>query len=238
MSTFLLIHGAWLGGWFWGRVRNELHDAKHNVLTPTLTGLGERAHLANSQVGLETHIQDVINVIEYESLHKIVLVGHGYAGMVISAVANRLPKKFHHLIYLDAIVPQDGESFCDLIGAENAQKLQEAAQRQSDGWSLPMTTPLANWGIEAEVDVSWTRAKLTPHPWKAMLDKVQLHPADVSAVPRTYIRCTKPANPRIEMSAQRARELMWNFQELASGHAAPVTHPRELARLLLGVVGT
>ncbi len=234
MSTFLLVHGAWLGGWFWGRVRNELHDAQQNVFAPTLTGLGERAHLLRPDIGLDAHLQDVLSVIEYEALHRVILVTHGYAGMLAGMLAARLPKKFHHVVYLDAVVPQDGETFCDVIGPEHARSLQESSAQGGEGWRVPFSTPLESWGITSEVDVRWTNYRMTPHPWKTMTDKARIEAAAPSA-PWTFVRCVKPANPRIETSAQRARAAGWRYHELAAGHAAPVTAPRELARLLLAI---
>ncbi len=238
MATFLLVHGAWLGGWFWGRVRNELHDAKQNVLAPTLTGLGERAHLATPEVGLETHIRDISAVIEYEAIHKIVLVGHGYGGMIISALAARHPGKFTHAVFVDAVVPEEGESFFDVIGADAAEKLRQAAKQRGEGWRVPFDTPFPDWGITSEVDLRYTNYRMTPHPLKTFSDK--LEPGQEAAptaprVPHIFIRCTKPALSRIETSAQRARAAGWRYHEIQAGHAAPVTAPRDLARLLLAL---
>lgn len=108
MTTFVLVHGAWLGGWAWKHVTPRLRMAGHEVFAPTLTGLGERVHLAHPGVGLETHIQDVVNVLVFEDLQQVTLVGHSYGGIVITSVADRTPERLAQLVYLDAFVPEDG----------------------------------------------------------------------------------------------------------------------------------
>src|SRR5689334_540175 len=114
MAVFVLVHGAGTGGWLWRRVRVALARNGHEVFTPTLTGLGERAHLVRRDVCLGTHVEDVVNVLEYEELHDVVLVGFGYAGMIIPAVADRLPRRVRRLVYVDAIVTQSGQSMLDV----------------------------------------------------------------------------------------------------------------------------
>jgi pimeloyl-ACP methyl ester carboxylesterase len=116
MATYLICHGAWSGGWSWTKMRAPLYAAGHRVFTPTYTGLGERAHLAHPMVDLDTHIQDVLAVVEYEDLSDFILVGHSYGGMVATGVADRIPEKVRHLVYLDAFVPADGQSLDDLTG--------------------------------------------------------------------------------------------------------------------------
>ena len=128
MATYVLVHGAWHGGWCWQRVTPLLRAAGHEVLTPTLTGLGERSHLANSAIDLNTHIQDVVNVLEYEDLRKVILVGHSYGGMVITGVSERVPERLTHLVYLDAFVPRDGQSLLGFVGEPLRTAIQEQAQ--------------------------------------------------------------------------------------------------------------
>src|SRR6266498_5853186 len=110
MATYVLLHAGWAGGWQWRAVAQRLRMEGHEVYTPTFTGLGERVHLASSEVGLETHIQDILGVLTYEDLHDVILVGHSYSGMVSTAVAERVPERLAHLVYVDAFVPQDGQS--------------------------------------------------------------------------------------------------------------------------------
>ena len=118
MTTYVLVHGAWHGGWCWRRVVRDLMALGSEVYAPTLTGLGERAHLASLEVGLETHIRDVLGVLEAEDLADVVLVAHSYAGIVCSAVADRASKRIARLVYLDAVVPQDGQCLYDCASAQ------------------------------------------------------------------------------------------------------------------------
>ena len=141
-KTFVLVHGAWHGGWCWAKLARLLRDAGHEVYTPTLTGLGERAHLARPEVDLETHIQDVVAVLEAEELRQVTLVGHSYGGMVISGVAARTSGRIGHLVYLDAFVPEAGKSLLDYVG-ERAAAMREAAAAHGEGWKLPSLAPEA-----------------------------------------------------------------------------------------------
>src|ERR1700694_793721 len=131
-ATFLVCHGAWSAGWAWKKMHPLMNAAGHRLVTPTYTGLGERAHLANRSIDLETHIEDILNVIHYEDLRDIVLVGHSYGGMVATGVADRKRDIVRQLIYIDAFVPEDGQSLFDLSKTA-AQKLAESG----DGWRVP-----------------------------------------------------------------------------------------------------
>src|SRR5690348_13524991 len=133
MANIVLVHGGWIGGWCWQRVTPLLVAARHRVYTPTLTGLGERAHLLTQEIDLSTHIQDVVGLIECEELENVVLVGQSYAGMVITGVADRMAARLSRLVYLDAFVPQDGQCLADLVPAEVMANLQEGARKAGDG---------------------------------------------------------------------------------------------------------
>ena len=137
MATFLIIHGAWSAGWAWKKMRPRLRALGHEVFTPTCTGLGERAHLAHPEVSLDTHIDDMLAVLEYEDLHDVVLVGHSYGGMVATGVADRAAARLQQLVYLDAFVPQDGQSAFDLIPAKARERNLEQARSEGEGWLLP-----------------------------------------------------------------------------------------------------
>src|SRR5215470_8251164 len=154
MADFVLVHGGWIGAWCWSRVTPLLLQAGHRVFTPTLTGLGERAHLLTREVGLSTHIQDVVAVIESEELQRIVLVGQSYAGVVITGVADRMPERLSHLVYLDAFVPGNGQSIADLVGPQMMASLQEAGKSAGEGWRVPPLPPQA-CGVSEERDVCW-----------------------------------------------------------------------------------
>lgn len=137
MATFVIVHGAWSGGHAWRKVRPLLRAAGHEVFTPALTGLGERAHLANPDVDLDTHLGDVVGVLEYEDLHQVVLVGHSYGGVVITGVADRLASRLAELVYLDAEVPEDGQSEYDLLPPDERATYEEMARASEGGWRIP-----------------------------------------------------------------------------------------------------
>src|SRR5215218_3749420 len=141
MATFVIVHGAWSGGHAWRWLRPLLRAAGHQVFTPALTGLGERSHLANAQIDLDTHVLDVVGVLEYEDLLQVVLVGHSYGGMVITGVADRVPERLAQLVYLDAEVPMDGQSEFDLLPPEERAVYEDAARERGDGWRIPPPFP-------------------------------------------------------------------------------------------------
>lgn len=232
MASFVLVHGAWVGGWIWGRVRPLLAAEGHAVFTPTLTGLGERAHLATPDTSLDTHIADILGVLEYEDLHKVVLVGSSYGGMVISGVAERATNRLAHLVYLDAFVPDDGKCVADYVGPETMAQLQQSAQA-GNGWAVPMIFPLPSLGLTAETDLRWVNHRFTPQPLKTFATPVRLQSPEAAALPRSFIHCTRPAFAPMLPFAATARAARYAFHEMPTGHAAAVTAPKELAAILL-----
>ncbi len=232
MATYVLVHGAWHGGWCWKKLTPLLRSAGHEVFTPTLTGLGERAHLAGPEINLSIHVLDVLGVLEYEDLRSVVLVGHSYGGMVITGVADRAMERLSHLVYLDAHVPRDGQSAGDLMPPGRIGRLQEVARDRGEGWRLPPFLA-GRYGVTADADVRWLSPKLTDHPLKTMLEPLRLENKAAAALPRTYIYCNRPAYGLFEPYAERARAEGWPYHELATGHDAMVTQPRELAEILL-----
>src|ERR1700690_1514418 len=150
MATFVLVHGSFHGGWCWQNVARLLRPSGHEVYAPTLTGLGERSHLATPKTGLELHIQDILQVLEYEDLHDVVLVGHSYAGLIITSVAEQVPQRVARLIYLDAFIPHEGKSAFDLMPGTEKQWAQTAVS-QGDGWLVPPMSPM-DMGITNPVD--------------------------------------------------------------------------------------
>lgn len=229
MATFVLVHAACHGGWSWRRVTPLLRAAGHEAYTPTLTGLGERAHLLSPDIDLDTHIQDVANVLHYEDLGEVILVGHSYAGMVITGVADRARPRVGHLVYLDTVIPGDGQSLYDLRG-----------RRAGEGTG-PIRPPSPHYlGVTAEDDARWVASRLTPHPGTTFEQKLRLSdPAVVSRMGRTFIRCTEfgaPGGP-LDAAAERARtEPGWRYREMTTGHSPNITHPQRFADLLLEVV--
>ena len=232
MATFVLVHGAWHGGWCWLRVARLLRDAAHEVYTPTLTGLGERAHLARPEVDLETHVHDVVGVLEAEELRNVVLVGHSYAGMVITGVAARAANRLSHLVYLDAFVPEPGKSVLDYAGPR-ADAMRESARAQGDGWRIPPLPP-ERFGVTSQRDREWLQRRLVPQPLKAFEQPLAAGGAD--RLKRMYVYCSSPAMGPFDQFAERLREdRKWQYHELKTGHDAMLTAPGDVAKLLLAV---
>ncbi|MEU4249138.1 alpha/beta hydrolase family protein [Amycolatopsis sp. NPDC026612] len=228
MTTFLLVHGAWHNGQAWERVIPFLEAAGHRVFAPSLTGYGDKAHLLSPEVGLDTHVDDVAGLIEDERLTDVVLVGHSYAGLVISSVANRLPERIAHLVYLDAMVPEDGETAVDVMPFTKA--LIDAAV---DGWRVPplpeQPAPLGLFGVTDPADVAWLRSMLSDQPVECLRQPVRLDDPAVHAIPRTYIHCV---GGRPEGITRRPVPAGARVRELPTGHDCMITMPAELAALL------
>ena len=235
MATYVLVHGACHGGWCWRRVAPLLRAAGHEVFAPTLTGLGERAHLAHRGIDLETHIQDVAAVLTYEELREVLLVGHSYAGLVITGVAERAADRLAQLVYLDAGVPRDGESGLDLFAPEEVAALRAQVAAAGEGWRLPPAGGEQPWDVTSPDDVRWVRSKVTAHPFATFTQPLRLTNPAAAALPKTFIHCTGTAPSRWrEICLQRVRsEPGWRYRALATGHDAMVIAPRELADLLL-----
>ena len=226
MAIYLIVHGGFFGGWRWRPVANLLCAEGHEVFTPTLTGLGERAHLANPQVDLNTHIQDIVGVLECEDLQDVILVGHSYGSMVITGVAERVPERLARLVYLDTAIPQDGQSWLDLLGPEMARMSIDLAEKHGDGWRVPLISD---------------PPRVQPHPLKTTTDPLTVKNPIAAQIPRAYIYCTAKlkdipiavAWPAIEKAAKNARQQGWWYRELPTGHDVEKTMPRELSELLL-----
>jgi pimeloyl-ACP methyl ester carboxylesterase len=235
MATFVLVHGAWHGGWCWRRMTPLLSEGGHAVVTPTLTGLGERSHLLSPAIDLSTHVQDLLAVLEYEDLRDVILVGHSYGVMVIVAVAERAADRIAHLVFLDGAVPEDGQALCELLNPDAWASFQERARREGDGYQIPPNT-LAALGIVDEADAAWAGPRLTPQPIKTFEEPVRLASAAARALPRTYIFCAPPRpGSTLPDFAASARAAGWGYHELISGHDAMITAPRALADCLLAL---
>jgi pimeloyl-ACP methyl ester carboxylesterase len=230
MTSFVLVHGAWNGGWCWKRVAPLLRVAGHEVYTPTLTGLGERVHLATPEVGLDTHTRDIVNLLEFEDLERVVLVGHSFGGVTITAVADQVPDRIRHLVYLDAVVPLDGESQFDSMDLQARAALEEQARAAGDGWRVP--SPIVD-DLPSEADNQWITSRLTPQPLKTYQDRFQLANAAALALPKTYVYCTRSW---MAPHAERARRAGWDYRELDTEHLCYATAPRKVADLLRSLI--
>lgn len=229
--TFVLVHGAWHGGWCWQKITPLLRAAGHDVFAPTLTGLGERVHLLSPEIDLDTHINDVLGVLEYEDLHNVVLVGHSYAGMVISAIAARAGDRLTRVVYLDAFFPEDGKALRDYAPAAI---LDETANTQGEGWRLPSYMFARDFGVTDPADVEWVDARLGDQPYATFTQPVDLGAGVPAHVERVYVLTTKDT---FVPHADRARQDGCSYHELFdAGHDSMITMPEELVELLLAPV--
>jgi len=229
LAAFLLVPGAWLGGWCWRDVAPNLQAGGHTVIAATLTGLGERAHLLRPDIGLDTHVADIMGLLHYQDLNDVTLVGHSYGGTVITAVAEQVPDRIRRLVYLDAAVPRDGESNNDVIGPERAAALQAAADLDGDGWRVPPAVSVGDGLPEALC--CWVTARLTPHPLRPLGEPVSVRSQAGAALPRTFIRTSTQSVLYAELMA-RARKAGWSCHDLEGGHYPMFTQPQRLAAAL------
>ena len=239
MATFVIVHGAFGGGWQWREVATLLRARGHEVFTPSLTGHGERVHLATPQTGLETHIQDILNVLSYEDLHRVVLACQSYGGMVVTGVAGRMPERLAHLVYLNALVPEDGQSAFDLLPPAMRQRFEEDARTSGDGWRVPVPALEDDPRIAA-----FARGRHVPSLLHMFDQPIRLGPAP-QTLPRTFIWCTEdPAGlagvaDLMRPFAERARrDRSWRFHQLTSPPDAFIYVPQAVAHLFDIAAGT
>lgn len=228
MATWVLVHGGWHGAWCWDPVAAALRAAGHRVLTPVLTGLGERAAELDRTVDLATHVADVARVLP--DGERAVLVGHSYAGLVVAGVADREPGRVRHVVFLDAFVPADGASLFSLLRPERREVYEQAARERGDGWLVPPPPAVALGFTGAAADD--IDARLTPQPLATFTSPL---PMAAPLRPGTFVHCTEgPLAPSFAPFAARLRTTPgWAVHEIATGHDAMLTAPDALVRLLL-----
>lgn len=231
MTTFVLVHGAWSGAHGFHRVRPLLRQAGHEVFTPSLTGIGERVHLASPLVNLSTHVRDVVNLVLYEDLREIVLLGFSYGGFVITGALDHIADRVRHLVYLDAFVPDDGDSVVAPSGRSVAPAIALGEA------SLVPPPPRE---FDDPVEAEFANARRTPHPVACFLEPIRLsRRVEEFACMRTYIKATAdapsaPGSQAFWAAAARARSSpAWSYREIASNHMVPHNRPQELAAILL-----
>jgi len=219
-ATFVLVHGAWRGGWMWRRVSDLLQAQGHRVFAPTLTGLGEKSHLISPAVNLTTHITDVVNLVTWEDLDRIVLVGHSYGGAVITGVAEKIEKKIASIVYLDAFIPKDGDA------------VQDIAPRKPAPGDVTPAPPGASFRVN-ERDREWADAKTTPQPNGTFTEKLRVTGAYRRIPKRGYIFCTVYNAPHFRAYYEACKASPgWQVREIATGHDAMLDDPAGTARLL------
>lgn len=224
MATFVLVHGAWHGSWCWKRVRSALQQLGHSVFTPTLTGIGERSHLSAPGVDLHTHTMDVSNLIRWEELEDFVLCGHSYGGMVVTGVADQMPERIRALVYLDAFVPDDGESLAKFAPIADDQLI--------DGWKCPPISA-ATFGVNP-ADRSWVDRQCTPQSVTCFTQPAQLTGALAQLKHVSYLYATGWAGPESPFHPfyQKARSRGWTTGEIDCGHDVMLDRPDAVTQWL------
>jgi pimeloyl-ACP methyl ester carboxylesterase len=231
MATFVLVHGAWGGSVIWRPNAQALRKAGHEVYTPTLTGLGERKHLLNRNIDLGTHIQDVLGVINYEVLSKIVLVGHSYGGMVVTGVADAVPDKIASLVYLDAFVPENGQSLFSLV-PPGMPRPDQPATKPTEDWLTP-PLPLTAFGADPE-KIAVMEATLSPQPTACFTQPVRLTGGIDRIKKKTYVYCNVPAPTTFTPFYEKLKNKPgWTVYTLPCTHLVQLDMPNELTQLLL-----
>jgi pimeloyl-ACP methyl ester carboxylesterase len=234
LTTFVLVHGAWHGGWCYARVAALLRARGHTVFTPTLTGQGERAHLISGAINLSTHIEDVLGVFRFERLSEVVLAGHSYGGMVITGVADRIPERIKALAYLDAFIPEDGQSLFDINIPANTQRFLDHAGR-TGGLSVPAPSA-AYFGVNA-ADAPTVDELATPHPLGCFTEKLKLSGAYRSVKKHLYVHGTVlPRESPFKRFYEQARNNGWSAHALACGHDVMLDMPEQTAELLEAMI--
>ncbi len=235
MTTFVLVHGAWAGSIVWKPIEERLRKAGHEVLRPTLTGVGERKHLASRSVNLDTHIQDVLGVIDYEDLNKFVLVGHSYGGMVVTGVADAIPDKIASLVYLDAFVPENGQSLFGLV-PQDAPRPDRAPIPAAEDYLTPPLPPEAFGTPSAEV-LDFFHRKTAPQPTACFTQGVKLTGGIDRIKRKTYIYCNVPAPTTFTQFYEKLKgKPGWTMHTLPCTHMAQSDMPNELTQLLLQAI--
>jgi pimeloyl-ACP methyl ester carboxylesterase len=226
-----LVHGTWHGGWCWSKTADRLRKLGHAVHTPTLTGVGERRHLLSPDITLQTFVQDIANVLIWENLHDVILVGHSFGGVVISGVADLMPERLSQLIYLDAFILESGVSTFDTLPEETVAKLRAAA-RALPIPAVPAPKP-SNLGLQEPGDIAFVQERLTPQPLGTYESALRLNHPMGNGLPCTYLHCTAPSFPVVEGARQWVKKNTdWAWAELSAGHDAMVSAPDLVAARL------
>jgi pimeloyl-ACP methyl ester carboxylesterase len=233
MSVYVLVHGAWGGSWCWKRVRGALRARGHEVFTPTLSGVGERSHLLSKEVNIDTHIADVVNLIRWEDLSDVVLCGHSYGGCVVTGVADRIANRITALVYVDAFVPESGQSLHDTLPDEQRDSQIKGALETGDGWKVP-PIPVEVFNVNVN-DRAWVDGQRTPQSLATFQQPLQLTGAIEKIKNVTYILATGWDHSPFPQFYEKAQEKGWKTLTMACGHDVLLDKPQDLLEALLAV---
>lgn len=231
-KTFVLVHGAWHGGWCWRRVGGFLQQRGHKVFTPTLTGLADRSHLLRADISLDTHIADIVNLVRWENLDTIVLVGHSYGGFPVSGAIEQIFDRIASVVFVDAFLPEDGQKTVDLASEFAREAMLEAIAKGE----IANPAPTAARFAVNERDRAWVDAMLTPQPLGASTQPIKLSGLRERVAKKSYIRAAKYPQPRFDayFRAKKA-DPSWRTYEIPCGHDIMLDMPDQLAEILLEV---
>ena len=233
MSTYVLVHGAWRGSWIWKRVRRQLQAHGHDVFTPTNTGVADRSHLSAPSVNLDTHINDVANLLRWEELSNVILCGHSYGGCVISGVADRMPERIAALVYLDAFVLDDGQCLNDTIPQDVRRERLAQAKEVGEGWKLP-PIPAEEFNVNSN-DRDWVNRQSTMQSWATFEQPLRLTGAINQIKNVTYILATGYTATPFPQFYEKAKARGWKTMTIDCGHDVMLDRPEELTRELLAI---
>lgn len=232
--TYVLVHGAGHGAWAWKRVRRILREYGHEVFTPTLTGVGERSHLMSRDITLDTHILDVVNLFEWEDIGSVVLVGHSYAGWVISGAAESIGDRLSGIVYLDAFLPEDGQRPFDIMAPAQQQQFAAALERGEISRPGPTSAMLK---IQRADDAVWVDSEITPHPLAVSMQPVALSGALDRVAGKLYVRTPLLHQPAYDAALARCQAAPdWKTAVIhETGHDPHIDRPEAVCALLEGM---
>jgi len=235
MSVYVLVHGAWGGSWCWKEIRRALQARGHEVYTPTLTGVGERSHLLSQHVDLNTHISDVVNLIRWEDLSEVVLCGHSYGGCVVTGAADRVADRISALVYVDAFVPDNGQSLHDTLPADQRESQVKGALTNGDGWKVPpIPAEIFNVNIR---DRDWVNRQRTPQSLATFQQPLQLTGAIERVKNITYILATGWQHSPFPQFYEKAKAKGWKTLTIDCGHDVMLDKREELLQILSSITG-
>jgi pimeloyl-ACP methyl ester carboxylesterase len=233
MATFVLAHGAWSAAWAWKKMRPLFRAGGHEFFSPTYTGLGERAHLANPDVDLTTHINDVTAVLDVEDLKDVTLIGHSYGGMVATGVFEKTSRRIGRIVYLDAFVPKDGQSLFDLVGPQAAENMRGKAMGEGGGWRVPAVPMPPDTAPE---DVTWATPRRRSQPLKSFEQKISLTGREPPPRHYIYAKRSGPGDVFRQFAERAKTEAGWKYYEIDASHNPHITCPQDLMAVLNKIV--